>query len=97
MRWLKSLLIIIAVILALALGLLFSVENDTVVPLNILVVDLPPQRLSTWMIAAFLAGGLTGVAASSAVLLRAQATKMQLRRRLRSLEARSDSHSVRPQ
>lgn len=97
MRWLKSLLILIAVLLALAVGLLFSVENDAVIPLNILIAELPPQRLSTWIIAAFFAGGVAGVAASSAALLRAKASKIQLRRRLRSLEARGDGKSVRSQ
>lgn len=86
MRWIKSLLLIVVLLLVLAVGLLFTIENDVVVPLNILIMELPEQRLSTWLILSFFAGGMLGMLAASLAMARLQASRLVLKRKLASLE-----------
>lgn len=84
MRLIRSILVFLLLLLVLAVGLLFTIQNDVLVPLNVLVADLPAQRLSTWVILAFFVGGLAGLAASSIVIIRLQASRLRLRRLLNS-------------
>ncbi|WP_269619255.1 lipopolysaccharide assembly protein LapA domain-containing protein [Zhongshania sp. BJYM1] len=84
MRLIRSILVFLLLLLVLAVGLLFTIQNDVLVPLNVLVADLPAQRLSTWVILAFFVGGLAGLAASSIVIIRIQASRLRLRRLLTS-------------
>jgi lipopolysaccharide assembly protein A len=84
MRLIRSILVFFLLLLVLAVGLLFTIQNDVLVPLNVLVADLPAQRLSTWVILAFFVGGLAGLAASSIVIIRLQASRLRLRRLLTS-------------
>jgi putative membrane protein len=58
------------------------------VPLNVLVAELPAQRLSTWIILSFFLGGLAGLAASSLVILRLQASRLRSRRLLNAQKAK---------
>ncbi|MBQ0760094.1 MAG: DUF1049 domain-containing protein [Gammaproteobacteria bacterium] len=82
MRLIRSILVLLLLLLVLVVGLLFTIQNDVLVPLNILVAELPAQRLSTWIILTFFVGGLAGLAASSIVILRLQASRLRLRRLL---------------
>jgi putative membrane protein len=84
MGLIRFILIILLLFAVLGLGLLFTLENDALVPLSILVADLPEQRLSTWIILAFFSGGITGLLASTLVILRLQASRLGLRRQLSS-------------
>jgi putative membrane protein len=88
MRLIRFILIILLLLAVLGLGLLFTLENDALVPLNILVADLPEQRLSTWIILAFFSGGITGLLASTLVILRLQASRLGLRRQLTSSQGK---------
>ena len=82
MRLIRSILVLLLLLLVLVVGLLFTIQNDVLVPLNILVAELPAQRLSTWIILTFFVGSLAGLAASSIVILRLQASRLRLRRLL---------------
>jgi putative membrane protein len=82
MRLIRLILIILLLLAVFGLGLLFTLENNALVPLNILVAELPEQRLSTWIILAFFSGGITGLLASTLVILRLQASRLGLRRQL---------------
>ena len=82
MRLIGSILVIVLLLAVLGLGLLFTLENDVLVPLNVLVAELPEQRLSTWIILAFFLGGISGLLASSFAILRLQASRLSLRRQL---------------
>ena len=88
MRWIKTLLLVVVLLVVLLLGLLFTLENDATVPLNLLLVEFPEQRLSTWMILSFFVGGILGLLASVTALLRLQASRLQIKRRLQALESR---------
>ena len=82
MRLIGSIFVLVLLLAVLGLGLLFTLENDVLVPLNILVAELPAQRLSTWIILAFFFGGISGLLASSLAILRLQASRLSLRRQL---------------
>lgn len=84
MRLIRSILVLLLLLLVLVLGLLFTIQNDVLVPLNVLVAELPAQRLSTWIILSFFLGGCAGLAASTVVILRLQASRLRLRRLLNS-------------
>ncbi|MBO6752308.1 MAG: LapA family protein [Spongiibacter sp.] len=83
MRVLKSLLLLLLVVAVVMLGLLFSMENTTLVSLNVLVAELPEQRLSTWVILSFFVGGLCGMLSASFVLIRLQASRLRLLRNVK--------------
>lgn len=91
MRWIKTLMLTALLLLVLALGLLFTIENTTLVPLNILLMELPAQQLSTWLILAFFMGGVLGMLAASVAIARLQASRMLLKRKLANIENRSES------
>ncbi|MGJ8687528.1 MAG: lipopolysaccharide assembly protein LapA domain-containing protein [Spongiibacteraceae bacterium] len=86
MRLIRFLILLVAMTLVVAAGILFTLENDVLVPLKLLVVDLPEQRLAFWMILAFVAGGLSGVLAASLALGRMRAAKAISQRRFAQLE-----------
>ncbi|WP_272989405.1 MULTISPECIES: lipopolysaccharide assembly protein LapA domain-containing protein [Spongiibacter] len=79
----KSLLLLLLVMAVVMLGLLFSMENTTLVSLNVLVAELPEQRLSTWVILSFFVGGLCGMLSASFVLIRLQASRLRLLRNVK--------------
>ncbi len=86
MRWIWRLLIILLLLGVLVLGLLFSIQNAADVPVDLLVLQTTPRPLATWLIVAFVLGGILGLLAGSVALLRMQAQQMQLKRRLGSCE-----------
>ncbi|WP_372864859.1 LapA family protein [Spongiibacter sp.] len=83
MQILKSILVLLLLLAVVLFGLLFSLENTALVPLNILVAELPEQRISTWLILSFLVGGVCGMLSASLLVLRLQAAKLRLRRNLK--------------
>lgn len=99
MKLLKSLLIVAIVLVVLFAGLLFSVENDVAVPLSLIVVELPEQRLSVWLMAAFALGGVFGVLAAGFSNLRLRLSRSVVNRKLHRTETelqRSRTSSLPP-
>ncbi len=86
MRWILRLLIAVLLLGVLVLGLLFSVQNATEVAVDLLVLQTSARPLATWLIVAFVVGGVAGLLAGSAALLRLQARQMQLKRQLSQCE-----------
>jgi uncharacterized integral membrane protein len=82
MRWMWRLLVVILLLLVLAFGLLFALQNAVEVPVDLLVLQLSERPLATWLILSFALGGIAGQAAGSFALLRLQASRAQLKRRL---------------
>ena len=64
------------------LGLLFALQNPDPVPLDLLVVQLPPRSLALWVLGALALGGLLGVVLSSFAVLRLRASLLAARRQL---------------
>lgn len=64
---------LVAVLLALCgamWALLFCLGNAQVVPLDLVLLSLPPAPLGVWVLGAFVTGGVAGLLASSAALWR---------------------------
>lgn len=86
MRWIRRALIALLLLLVLIFGLLFSLQNGQSVPLDLLALQLSERPLAVWLLAAFALGGLAGLAAGSLALVKVQANRYRLRRRLESCE-----------
>ena len=86
MRWLTRALIALLLLLVLIFGLLFSLQNAQSVPLDLLALQLRDRPLAVWLLAAFALGGFAGMLASSVALLRLQAHRYRLRRRIEQCE-----------
>jgi lipopolysaccharide assembly protein A len=86
MRWIRRILVVLLLLLVLIFGLLFSLQNAQSVPLDLLVLQLQARPIAVWLLATFAIGGLVGLLVGSTALLRVQASRYRLRRRLESCE-----------
>lgn len=82
----KKLLLAVLLLVIALYGALFAVENDTAVPLDLLLVELPAVRVSLWVMAAFIAGGLAGLIISGVKLLQSQGQYQLVCRKLAKAE-----------
>ena len=82
MRWLKGLLLAIILLVVLLLGILFAVNNQQALPLNLIWLELPAASLSLWLLIALAIGVILGMIAMSGVYLR-----------LRTLLTRAQRHN----
>lgn len=73
MRWFKGVILAIILLAVLLIGILFAVNNQQTVPLNLIWVELPPATLSVWLLASLACGVLLGMLAMSGVYLRLRA------------------------
>jgi uncharacterized integral membrane protein len=86
MRWLKRLAVVLTLLLVLVAGLLFSLQNATTVPVDLLVYQTVARPIAVWLLAAFVAGGIIGMVVGSVALVKMQASRQRLRRQLDSCE-----------
>ena len=82
MKLLRKLLTVLIVLITLVVGVLFALQNTTPVPLDLLVYTFGPQSVALWILGAFVLGGLLGMIASAAILVRTHATLGSCRRQL---------------
>lgn len=82
MKLLRNLLTLALVIGAAAVGVLFALQNETPVALDMLVYTFEPKSLSLWILVAFAIGGLVGMLLSSFMLVRQRASLGTARRQL---------------
>lgn len=82
----KKLLLAVLLLVIALYGALFAVENDTAVPLDLLLVELPAVRVSLWVMAAFIVGGLAGLIISGVKLLQSQGQYQLVCRKLAKAE-----------
>jgi len=74
MRFLRKLLTVVVILAALAVGMLFALQNKMAVPLDVLVYTFEPRSLALWILCAFALGGILGMFACSAIMLRQRAS-----------------------
>lgn len=86
MRWIKRVLTVLILALVLAAGLLFSLQNATTVPVDLLVYQTAERPVSVWLLVAFTAGGVLGLIVGSAALVKVQGSRLRLRRQLEACE-----------
>ena len=82
MKPLRKLLTIVVVLATLAIGVLFALQNEVLVPLDLLVYTFAPKSLALWILAAFALGALLGMFISSVILVRTRASLGSIRRQL---------------
>ncbi|MCG6656280.1 LapA family protein [Halomonas campisalis] len=80
MRWLKGLILAIILLGVLLVGILFAVNNQHTVPLNLIWVELPPISLSVWLLASLASGVVLGMLAMTGVWLRLRTTLSRAQR-----------------
>jgi lipopolysaccharide assembly protein A len=82
MKFLRKLLTVLLVLAAIGVGAMFALQNKAAVPLDLLVFTFEPRSLALWLLVSLALGGLLGMLASSAILLRLRATLATTRRQL---------------
>ena len=90
MKYLLNIFTAIFLVGVIALGVLFALQNQEAVPLDLLVYSFPPKSIALWVLAAFGIGGLAGMLASSALMLRSRASLGSTRRQLAKARAELD-------
>ena len=65
---------------AVALGGLFTLQNTETVPLDLLVVQLPPQAIAIWILLAMAVGILLGLLSGTLLLIGRSAELRRLRK-----------------
>lgn len=90
MKLLRNLLTIALVLAMAAVGVLFALQNETPVPLDMLVYTFEPKSLALWVLAAFAIGGLLGMLLSSLILVRQRASLGSANRQLAKARAEVD-------
>lgn len=82
MKLLRNLFTILLIVAMVAVGVLFALQNDAQVPLDMLVYTFQPRSLALWVLLALALGGVLGILMSGAILLRTRATLNATRRQL---------------
>jgi len=82
MNQLRRIITVIILLAAVALGVLFALQNKQAVPLDLLVFSFAPRSLALWVLVAFALGGVAGLLISSVYMLRSRAALGSARRQL---------------
>ena len=80
MQLIRRGLMLITGIAAVALGGLFTMQNTEKVPLDLLVILLPPQPLAIWILIAMTLGVFLGLMSSALLLMGRSAEVRRLRK-----------------
>ena len=90
MKLLRNISVFVIALAMLVLGALFAVQNDAPVPLDLLVVSLPPRSIALWVLLAFALGGVLGMLTLLGINLRLRTALHTANRKLaRALDAES--------
>lgn len=81
MRWIKGLILAVILLVVLLIGILFSVNNQQTIALNLIWLELPAASLSVWLLSALAAGVIIGMAAMLGVYVRLKANLARTQRR----------------
>jgi putative membrane protein len=87
MKAFRKLLTLAVVLATLTVGVLFALQNKAPVPLDLLVYTFNPKSLALWILASLAMGGLLGMLASSAIVLRLRTSLASTNRKLAKANA----------
>jgi len=82
MKFLRHILTVLVAFAMVGVGVLFALQNEAPVALDLLVYHFEPKSLALWVLSAFAIGGVVGLLVSSALLLRMRASLRASRRQL---------------
>ena len=86
MRLIKRLMIAVLLLLVLAFGVLFSVQNTATAPLDLLLIQLSERSVTLWVFSAFALGGVLGMLVSMLALVRLKSALLMMQRKLKKSE-----------
>lgn len=90
MSFLRGIAGIVVVFAMAGIGVLFALQNEVPVPLDLLVYRFAPRSVALWVLAGFALGGLCGVLISSVVSLRLRTRMRLLNRQLTRAQSEAD-------
>ncbi|MEQ8514447.1 MAG: lipopolysaccharide assembly protein LapA domain-containing protein [Chromatocurvus sp.] len=90
MSFLRGLAGIVVVFAMAGIGALFALQNEALVPLDMLVYQFAPRSLALWVLAAFALGGVAGVLMAGFAVLRLRARMRLLNRQLIKAQGEAD-------
>ena len=73
MRWIKGLMLAVILLIVVLVGILFAVNNQQTVALNLIWLELPAVSLSVWLLATLVLGVIVGMLAMLGVYVRLKA------------------------
>lgn len=79
----RKVLVFLLILAMVIVGVLFSLQNEVLVPLDALVYTFPERSLSLWVLCAFGLGGLFGMFASTGVMWRLRSQTRAAERELK--------------
>jgi len=82
MKFLRNLVTLLIVLAMVAVGILFALQNEVQVPLDLLVYTFPARSLALWVLGALALGGILGLILSSFLLVRQRAALSAANRQL---------------
>ncbi len=82
MKFLRNFLTILFVVAMIGVGVLFALQNEVAVPLDVLVYQFEPRSLALWLLMALAIGGLLGLLISSFFMVRQRVALGSTRRQL---------------
>ncbi len=91
MKLLRNILTVIIVLAMVGVGVLFALQNEVAVPLDLLVYKFEPRSLALWLLSSLAIGGLLGLLISSFIMVRQRASLSATRRQLVKARAEVDS------
>lgn len=98
MKFLRFLFVLVVLLGMAWVGMMFATQNDTAVPLDMLVYTFAPKTLALWVLCAFALGGVLGMLASSLILLKMRvalgSAKRQLEKTRSQLGKQQDEPAV---
>jgi putative membrane protein len=90
MNQLRRIITVLILLAAVALGVLFALQNKQAVPLDMLVFSFAPRSVALWVLLAFGLGGLAGLLISTVYMLRSRAALSSARRQLARVRTKLD-------
>ena len=90
MKLLRKMFTVLLVLATIAVGILFALQNEAPVPVDILIYSFGERSLALWLLVAFALGGTVGMLTSSGIVLRLRTSLRMTNRRLVKASAELD-------
>ncbi|HSP32231.1 MAG TPA: LapA family protein [Halomonas sp.] len=91
MRWIKGLILAVILLIVVLVGILFAVNNQQTIALNLIWLELPAVSLSVWLLATLVFGVVLGMLAMLGVYVRLKATLARSQRQNKQQSKELDS------
>jgi putative membrane protein len=94
MKLLISVITVALLLMVLAVGVLFAVQNTDMVALDLVVLKLPERSIALWVLLAFALGGVIGMLTSMGLVLRLRTRLASIRRQLARQEKQASRQAL---